>query len=546
LSAAATLAAVLVCLAAAAAVAAEPEAADEPVYLHDTVAGDTLIGLGRRLLATPSRWPEVARANALRNPDRIPVGTRLRIPLRLMRSIAVPATLTHVVGAATSGAAPLQAGQGVDEGADVTTGPDGHVTIKLVDGTLLRLRPSTRLQLRESRQLPDAGAVRSGARLESGRVEVEAAPAPAGRPGFRIDTPQGVLGVRGTEFRVASEGSQGVTRGEVLVGLVQFDGRPGTASQGVAAGFGAVIAAGGEVAAPVRLLPPPALAGQPVLQELPLVRFALPPMAGAAAYRGQISRDAAFDRVLADLLSPTAELRFAGLPDGDYVLRVRALDALGLEGENAELSFRLKARPEAPLPTAPAPKTVISGSRVGFAWAANDQAQTYRLRLAQSADFKAPLQDLSRLTSLNAVIEGLAPGTYHWQLASVRDDSDQGPWSPARSFELRPLPPTPPPPKVGDDLVSFAWDGAPGQSFDFEVARDPAFAILLVERRLTQPGIELPLPGTGRFYVRLRVRDADGFVGPYTATQHFDVPNCLRSSSGGCVRAADETLNLAP
>jgi hypothetical protein len=99
---------------------------------------------------------------------------------------------------------------------------------------------------------------------------------------------------------------------------------------------------------------------------------------------------------------------------------------------------------------------------------------------------------------------------------------------------------------VGDDLVSFAWDGAPGQSFDFEVARDPAFAILLVERRLTQPGIELPLPGTGRFYVRLRVRDADGFVGPYTATQHFDVPNCLRSSSGGCVRAADETLNLAP
>ena len=72
----------------------------------------------------------------------------------------------------------------------------------------------------------------------------------------------------------------------------------------------------------------------------------------------------------------------AELPDGDYVLRVRAIDAQGLEGRDADLRFRLKARPEPPLPSAPAPRAVTVGGRVEFAWAANPQAATYELQLA--------------------------------------------------------------------------------------------------------------------------------------------------------------------
>ena len=37
-----------------------------------------------------------------------------------------------------------------------------------------------------------------------------------------------------------------------------------------------------------------------------------------------------------------------------------------------------------------------------------------------------------------------------------------------------------------------------------------------------------------------------GFMGPYTTPQYFDIPNCLRDGSGGCVRAADDTVNLVP
>ena len=55
----------------------------------------------------------------------------------------------------------------------------------------------------------------------------------------------------------------------------------------------------------------------------PLLRFALTPLPGAVAWRGQIAADAGFEQLAADQRSPGNELRFAGLPDGDYVLRVR-------------------------------------------------------------------------------------------------------------------------------------------------------------------------------------------------------------------------------
>ena len=526
--------------------AAEP-AAGEPVHRVIAARGDTLIGLGKRWLADPARWPELARANTLVAPYRISTGAELRIPLRLMRSTAVPATLLSVSGQVQSGATALQAGQTLPEGAAVNTGPDGNVTIRLVDGTLLRLRPDSRLQLRESRELKDAGVVRSGARLDKGRVEIDAAPAPPGRAGFSIDTPQGLLGVRGTEFRVAADAAQGVTRGEVLGGTVAFDGSAaGGKGQRVGAGFGSVADVAGRVSPPVPLLAAPDTSALPALQERLLTRFALPPLDGATQYRGQVSRDALFDRVLANLISATPELRFADLPDGDYVLRVRAIAASGLEGLNADHRFRLKARPEAPLPSAPQPRAVSFGNQADFSWTANAEAHHYRLQLAAAADFKAPLRDLAELRELATRLDGLQPGVYHWRLASVREGGDQGPWGDARSFELRPLPPTPKPPLVGDKSFAFAWSGAAGQTFDFELARDPAFFDLLLQYKLDQPGIEVPLPGSGRFFVRLRAIDADGVVGPYTAAQYFDVPNCLRDSSGGCVRSGEQTLNLGP
>jgi hypothetical protein len=523
-------------------------AADEAMYTHVTERGDTLIGLGRRFLIEPSRWPEIARANRLRHPDLIGTGVPILIPLALMRTEPAPSTVLSVTGQAQAAAAPVGPGQSLPEGSELQTGTDGHVTLRLVDGTVLRLRPDSRLTLSESRRIVGTPSTRAGAQLRSGRVEVEAAPAPAGRPGFEISTPQGVLGVRGTEFRVAA--GPALTRGEVLAGVVAVDSRAGGAGQRVGAGFGTVVPAGAPVAPPVPLLPAPAVDGLPTLQERILMRFELPPQPGARAWRGQIARDAGFDTVLADLTTEAPVLRFAGLPDGDYVLRVRAVDAQGLEGRDATLRFRLKARPEPPLPSAPPQRSQLFGDRVQFAWAATVGPVRYRLQLSRDDRFGADalLRDLNDLAEPAAVVDGLAPGRYHWRLASVRDTPsgvvDQGPWGEALAFDLRPQPPTPQAPAVGASSVGFAWAGLPGQRFEFQLARDEAFQDLVTRRLLDQPGVELPRPGFGRFYLRLRAIEADGFVGPWGETQFFDLPNCVRDSQGQCVRAGSGTLNL--
>lgn len=504
-------------------------------WVYVTERGDTLIGLGQRLLTEPRRWPEIARLNRVANPDRIPTGSPLRFPVALLRTEPVPATLLGTVGS-------VQAPATLDEGAELRTGPDGHATVRLVDGTVLRLRPDSTLRLTESRRVPRTELTRAGARLQGGRVEVEAARPRAGVPGFRVDTPQGVLGVRGTQFRVAA--TEARTRGEVLEGVVAVAG--GGSEQRVEAGFGTVVDAGAPVAVPVPLLPAPALPATLPLQERVLIRLQLPSVPGAAAYRGQVARDAAFEQVLAEVLSAGNELRLADLPDGDYRLRVRAADARGLEGQDATATFRLKARPEPPLPSAPEPGARIVGGRAEFRWAANAQAGSYRLQLATEPGFAAPLRALDDLRGLATVVEGLEPGSYHWRLRSVRPDGDLGPWGDPSAFEVRPAPPAPPQATVGDRTVRFAWQGRPGQGFDFQVARDEAFATLVLERRLAETAIELPQFGTGRFWVRLRAIDPDGWVGPFGAPQYFDVPNCMRDAAGACVRMSGEPVVTRP
>lgn len=528
------------------------QAADEvTAHVHLTQRGDTLIGLGQRLLAEPARWPELQRLNAIRNPRRMPIGMPIRVPLAWMRVERPPAMVLAASGGAFGQAEPLAPGQTLPEGALIEAGARGQATVQLVDGTVLRLRPGSTLRIETSQRLPAVGLVRSGARLERGAVEVDARPAKGGQPGFRIGTPQGVLGVRGTQFRVSA--GEVDTRGEVLEGAV---GASGTAAPGaerrVEAGFGTLIDRSGRVAAPTRLLPPPELHDPPVRHERPVVRVRVVPMEGAAQYRVQVARDERFDELLADVRSTTAELRIVGLEDGRWVMRLRVADAGGLEGRDALAVLQIKARPEPPLPRAPASGAVLRGASAGFSWATSAEAKAYRLQLARGSDvsaaaFAAPLRDVDGIQASAIDFDSLAPGAYVWRLASVRADGDQGPFGDASRFELKALPPElppPPPPAVGDQEVRLHWTGEPGQRFDFQLARDPAFSQLVDDRTLDRAGVELPLPGDGRFYLRLRVRETDGFVGPWTATQHFDVVACVRDERRICVRAGGATLEL--
>ena len=517
--------------------------AGEPVFTHVVTREETLIALSRRLLADPRQWPQLQQHNRIVDARRIPVGTVLKIPVRLLATEPVPARVLSASGEVSGpqGVA-VAAGQALPQGARLQAGDGGQATLQLVDGTVLRLRAGSAVQVETSQRLPRSGEVLSGVKVEAGQVEVQAQKRPgAGAPGFQISTPQGLLGVRGTEFRVSVDARAETTRNEVLEGQVMTEGRDGRAGRSVAAGFGVVVDRSGTVTPPVRLLAPPDVSAWPALQERVLVRFPIRPQPAVVAYRAQVAAaaDPAFERVLQDVRSTGAELRLVDLPNGDYRIRVRAEDAQGLQGRDALHLFTLKARPEPPLPTGPGPKAVVSGARLDLAWASVDEARSYRLQLARDEAMREPIQDQRTLAGTAWSVDALAPGVYFWRLASERSATDQGPFGPVQRVELRALPAPLPPPRVDEDSLKLAWEGLPGQTFEVELARSADFAVLELTRRTEQSALELRLPGTGRYFVRLRARDPDGFVGPYTAPQAFTVPNCLRDGQQRCVGGAD-------
>lgn len=523
--------------------AAAAVSAGEPVFTHVVTREETLIALSRRLLADPRQWPQLQQHNRIADARRIPVGTVLKIPVRLLATEPVPARVLSASGEVSGpqGVA-VAAGQALPQGARLQAGDGGQATLQLVDGTVLRLRAGSAVQVETSRRLPGSGGALSGVKVEDGQVEVQAQKRPgAGAPGFQISTPQGLLGVRGTEFRVSVDARAETTRNEVLEGQVMTEGRDGRAGRSVAAGFGVVVDRSGTVTPPVRLLAPPDVSAWPALQERVLVRFPIRPQPAVVAYRAQVAAaaDPAFERVLQDVRSTGAELRLVDLPDGDYRIRVRAEDAQGLQGRDALHLFTLKARPEPPLPTGPGPKAVVSGARLDLAWASVDEARSYRLQLARDEAMREPLRDQRALAGTAWSVDALAPGVYFWRLASERSATDQGPFGPVQRVELRALPAPLPPPRVGEDSLKLAWEGLPGQTFEVEFARSADFAVLELTRRTEQSALELRLPGTGRYWVRMRARDPDGFVGPYTAPQAFTVPNCLRDGQQRCVGGAD-------
>lgn len=521
---------------------AAPQAPAGDILIYETRDGDTLIGLGERLLAHPQDWPRIAELNRIQAPRRIPVGTRLRIPVNLLKQVPRDGQVVAAVGEASvqppgGTARAARAGEALPPGSVVRTAGNGYVTVKLADGSVLRIQADTEARLDTSRQYEQAGFFASVWEVLRGRVEALVTHMTGGEPRFQVKTPQAVLGVRGTEFRVDADAARGQTRGETLTGAVAVQGGRGETL--VRAGFGTVAAAGQAPGAARPLPPAPDVHALPVLQERILVRFQLPASPQAVAYRGQVAEDEQFQIVRGEVTSTTPQLRFADLPDGDYVLRTRAIDAHGLESADALHRFRLKARPEAPIAASPAPGSKWRAATVPLRWAVHPQAWRYRVQVAASADFQAPVIDRDDLTDTTLDV-ALPPGDYHWRVATTAAGQDRGPWGDPQRFSVRPQPAALPAPQVTDDTLAFQLQGEPGQTFELQLGRDTAFQSVLAAQRTPESRIVLsrPLEG-GVLQVRYRAIDPDGFVGPWTAPQQIVLPACVRSGTGECLQSGN-------
>lgn len=516
-------------------------AAAEPMLEFTVVRQDTLIGLSRSVLVSPTAWREVSRINRLRNPNRILPGQVLRIPTRLLRSTPVPARLVTVTGAVRVGAGtairPAAAGMPLAEGEAVETSASSSAVIELADRSRVQVPPSSLAELAASRRVgtregsapgtpatEDAGWFAGTLRLLKGSVEVFATKVLRVKP-LEVVTPTAVIGVRGTHYRVSfDEAENRSTHSEVVEGRVRFDRADRAAGTDLDAGFGAQADAGTGTPGPKRMLDAPPLAAVPQRFERPIVRFALDPALGPT--RVQVAADPAFDTMVSDQRAAAgAELRIAGLDDGAWTLRVRRIGERGIEGRDATLAFVLKARPEPPAYSAPRSDAKQPVGTIDFAWAQNVQAPRARLQIAQDPGFAQPLVDRDNVEDGRARGELSQPGTYWWRLASIRPDGDHGPFGDPQRFELRALPEPPSGGVSGDGkTLRFKWSARPGDRQQVELSSDPTFATLVARDELDGNEWQPASPGGGRYYFRYRSVEPDGYVSPYSQTLMIDVP----------------------
>ncbi len=412
-------------------------------WIYTTRPGDTLWDISKDYLKSANYWQRLQQYNNITNAKQIPPGTRIRAPLEWLKTppspaqavkVSGPASITLVDGKPTA----LTEGMMLPAGSIIETGAGASVTLNFSDGSTLLLQEQSQLILDSLSTYRDTGMVDTRMRLQKGRVDTKVIPfkAPGGR--YEITTPAAVAAVRGTQFRVSADENKALMRSEVIRGKVVVEGAG--VSQEVNGGFGTVAEAGKAPLPPRKLLSEPNLFDLPEeLKQVP-VTFSWPALEGAVNYRAQLASDRNFDALLQDTVFSSPQASWPELKDGDYVLRVRAVDELGLEGLNASHSFTLATRLSPPYTTTPPDGMMqAAGWPPTFKWRIVAGASAYRFQLAKQIEFGSPVIDAIISETEYTPEHDLAPGRYYWRLASQNSRGDESEFGPGYGFTILPL-----------------------------------------------------------------------------------------------------------
>jgi hypothetical protein len=251
------------------------------------------------------------------------------------RAQPLPAVVQHRTGEAwkidrKGTVTPLRDGMTIDEHEGVKTSASAFVSLLLGDGSRVVLPSSSQVRLQMEKTLSIPQVV-----IEQGQVEAYVIKRVSDHDRFQIVTPVGVLGVRGTHFRVRNDAEQSVL--EVLDGQVAVNrgmkAKPAASEVKVDARQGLLFKKQGDLK-PVTLLAAPKLVGQDGQQgDAPIWNLYLRPLPGARRYRAQVAADKAFMDIKQENFSSAPKMSFTGLKASFYHVRLSAYDENGLEGE---------------------------------------------------------------------------------------------------------------------------------------------------------------------------------------------------------------------
>lgn len=412
----------------------------EQVWGYKVRPGDRLIDISKSYQKNPDDWKKLQQSNTVPDPKLLMVGKQINIPVADLKQgdPFAAAVLVHgeVHRLDKSGqpVAMLVSGDVLRMGDVIQTGSRSTLTVRFADDSRMLVTEKSKITLSSLVNYGKTGMADTKVQVHQGGTDSQVSPQKGVVARYEISTPAINLAVRGTGFRIQVEEGNGATRTEVVEGLVAGDSQGSQAMIG--AGFGIVAEPGKALGQPTRLLNAPVLGeASNLIKKLP-ARFEWTELAGALRYRVQmLAVVQGNDAIIVDEVSSNNKAQWDDLPDGDYLLRVRGIDAAGLEGGNAIKGFTVKTRPEPPELNLPQNEHRSNDEKVVFRWSTAPQAHDYRFQLAQDAEFKNLVAVVPKISGSNrAVLFAVPEGRYFWRVASITSAGDVGPYSDAFTF----------------------------------------------------------------------------------------------------------------
>lgn len=552
----------LIPLALCGAVQAQSQAMRTAQNLHHQVRiGDTLERLAQQYLGDAQLWPALQSHNQVANPYRLKPGSTLEIPLRLLPSAS--ASVHYIYGPAAvqrqGQTLSAKAAMQLQEGDRLQVSPDAFVTVTLADGSQVHVAANSQLQLQQLRRRGRTGSAQSVLEVQQGTVEVQV-PAPAD-PQRRLEviTPVAATSVRGTHFDVHLSGnghtSAAVQRGLVAVQSLEH-AEQATPTALLPAQMGIAIDASGHAGAPTALLAAADTTQVPPLHEdAQWLTLPLPAVAGAQAWRVTVARDAQGREVLRNAAVPApegtaAQARFAAVPDGNYFVHLRAVDAQGIAGLPAQVPVRVKAHPVPPLAhTMPNALLVEGEAQLDCTPVSGVARYRHQIAALPAADaplaasaFEQPLLDSYSDGVCQLPITSLPAGNYAWRMASVRMDAapDQGPFAKGQKFRIAPRPAVLAAEalqvQTHNGVSTIHWPSEPGQRFHLQVFADaqstqpPALDTWVDQPQWTAQGVP-----PGQWHLRIQVQDPSGLLSAFSPPRSVSVLPLVSDGFGGTV-----------
>ena len=167
------------------------------------------------------------------------------------------------------------------------------------------------------------------------------------------------------------------------------------------------------------------------------MQFSMPTLQGAKGYRGEIAMDAGFAQLLAPISAEDELIKISGLAEGEYWLRLRAVDEHGLQGMTSTTRFVVKQHVAAPAMKIALKPTSLSfvGNRLLIDWQ-GEPGLNYQCQMSASHDFSFPLVDII-VKNNELSIPTPDKGRYFVRVRGINVEGVKGDWSEELAFDVR-------------------------------------------------------------------------------------------------------------